>query len=257
MITLLTDFGNDAYVGIMKGVIYRIHPQAAVADITHHIQPQAVSQASFIIKSACSYFPRGTVHCIVVDPGVGTKRNILIASLDSMTFLAPDNGVLTSVLDTEQNYQLYKLTESSFFPEHVSHTFHGRDIFAPVAACLDKGIHAEEMGIPVQDYLKLPSQNPVITSNGIQGQILFFDGFGNGITNIPESLLYNCRIHQISIGKTCLKGIHETYSDVEDSSPLVLINSYQHLEIAVRNGSAREQLNLQKGQTLEIQITKG
>lgn len=257
MITLLTDFGNDACVGIMKGVIFGLHPKAQIVDLAHHIAPQSVEEAAFILKSAYPYFPEGTVHCAVVDPGVGSDRSILIVRTKTAIFLAPDNGLLSVVLEDEKEVCLYKVTNTSLFLKTVSHTFHGRDIFAPVAAHLDQGMSPEKIGESVDDYNKLNLPKAVITENLIRGEILFFDHFGNAITNIPESELDTKSSYKITAGKIRLKTINKTYSDVNDLTPIAIFGSHNHLEIAVRNGNAREQLSLQKGQIIEIDISKG
>ena len=256
MISLITDFGNDPYVGIMKGVILGIHPDARIVDITHHIQPQAIEEAAFILRSAYSYFPERTVHCVVVDPGVGSDRSILIVRTKTATFLAPDNGVLSFILEEEKNPQLFKVSNASVYLKKVSHTFHGRDIFAPIAAHLDRGLSPEALGIPVENYQKLNSPKPTVTKNIIRGHILLFDHFGNAITNIPASMLQMTSILKIKTNNLLLHEIHKTYADAANKFPLALVGSHNHLEIAVKNGNAREQLDLEKGQIIEIELLK-
>ncbi len=253
MITLLTDFGNDAYAGIMKGVIYNLHPDANIVDISHHVEPQSVDEAAFILNTAYPYFPDGTIHCVVVDPGVGSDRPILIVRTKTAIFLAPDNGVLSYILDKEINKEIFKVTNTSYFLDKISSTFHGRDIFAPVAARLDQDVSPEELGEPVKEHQTLNTPKPIQTENNIFGHILYFDHFGNAITNIPEHLLSQFHIQKLKLGNITLGQIQNTYADVADQTPLALIGSHNHLEIAIRNGNAREQLRLQKGQTIEIE----
>lgn len=249
IITLTTDFGNDTYAGIMKGVILSINPKAAIVDISHKIQPQNINQAVFILKTAIPYFPKESIHCVIVDPGVGSNRSILLVETDASYFLAPDNGVLHYIFQEHEIKSVHQVNNSKFFLDKISTTFHGRDIFAPVAAHLSLGIATSEFGSPISEYDRGQMNAPIIETEKTMGEILFFDHFGNAITNIPDSLISEKAF-------VLCKGIkipfHTTYSNAADKTPLALIGSHNHLEIAIRNGNAREQLALEKGQTITI-----
>jgi S-adenosyl-L-methionine hydrolase (adenosine-forming) len=186
IITLTTDFGmSDAFVGAMKGVILGINPRAQIVDISHEIPPQDIDRAAFVVKSAAPCFPKTTIHVVVVDPGVGTERLILAVRTEEGMFLAPNNGVLKYVFDGHPGAEVFNVTRSEYFRGRVNRTFHGRDIFAPVAAHLSKGLQPEKLGKPFADFERGSVARPVHSRNGITGVIIAFDRFGNGVTNIP------------------------------------------------------------------------
>ncbi len=249
IITLTTDFGNDAYVGIMKGVILRINPDARIVDLHHHIDPQHIDQAAFILKTAVGYFPDKTIYCIVVDPGVGSERKILLAETDNGFFIAPDNGVLKYIFNEITVKSVHQINNPEFRLEHISSTFHGRDIFAPAAAHLSLGVQPGELGPITSEYDEGQIKHPVIQPDKITGEILFFDHFGNAITNVPENQFE--KNMSVYIDNTRIP-FHAAYSDAEENVPLCLTGSHNHLEIAVRNGNAREQLSLKKGQIITL-----
>ena len=188
IITLTTDFGgNDPFFGIMKGVILKICPKARIEDITHDISPQNVWQANFILQSSYHYFPKGTIHVCVVDPGVGSKRKSLLIQTENYYFIGPDNGLFTGILNKEKVIKVIELTEKKYWLKNVSQTFHGRDIFSPVAAHLAKGIKPESFGKSVSKntLAKLEISKPLKKKNCFTGIIQYIDHFGNLITNIP------------------------------------------------------------------------
>ena len=186
IITLTTDFGmSDAFVGAIKGVILGINPNAQIVDVSHEIPPQDIDRAAFVVKSAASCFPKGTIHVVVVDPGVGTERPVLAVRTEGGVFLAPDNGVLKYIFAGHPGAEVFNVTRSEYFRGRVSRTFHGRDIFAPVAAHLSKGLAPEKLGSPFADFERGSVARPVRSPNRIAGVIIAFDRFGNGITNIP------------------------------------------------------------------------
>ena len=195
VITLLTDFGvDDEYVGSMKGVVLSIAPEVTLVDISHHIDPQDIVQAAYLIASTYGYFPKNTVHLVVVDPGVGSDRSIIAVRTETQYFVAPDNGVLTFILEKERLTQAVRIENAAYFLQPVSTTFHGRDIFAPVGAHIARGVRLNELG-PVEDsrnLLRIPIQRPHVTPAGeLVGQVVWSDRFGNLITNIDSNTLIN------------------------------------------------------------------
>ena len=247
IITLLTDFGySDPYVGSMKGVILGINPNVQIVDISHNVTPQNINEAAYLLKRSCSFFPEGTIHVVVVDPGVGSDRSILAVKSDSAVFLAPDNGVLKYVFD-DRPVDVYQITNRDYFRDNVSHTFHGRDIFAPVAAYSSKGIKLDTLGQPFQNYMEGEVAKPVVGTKTISGEIIYIDRFGNGITNIDRHLLTDLKQIHIQIKSTTIRGLSNRYIDVPTGKPLALIGSGDTLEISVHQGNAAEQLGFSVG----------
>ena len=206
VVTLTTDFGTaDPYVGAMKGVILSINPHVSIVDISHEVRPQSILEGAFVIGNSHEFFPEGTIHVVVVDPGVGTPRIPLLLATPSATFVAPDNGVLTRVIKkgfrrppevagdcrvaVPEGYAAYHLTSQQFWLHPVSSTFHGRDIFAPVAAHLSLGVSAHLLGEEVDHLAWLPQQEPISDGDRLTGQVVHVDRFGNLITNIPAGEL--------------------------------------------------------------------
>ncbi len=262
VITLLTDFGTGAeYVGLMKGVILSINPSAAIVDITHQIDSQDIEQAAFTIHSSYSYFPNGTIHLVVVDPGVGSGRALLALEMKKQFFIAPDNGVLTLLFNEGNITSLVQITNSNYFLTSVSRTFHGRDIIAPVGAHVAGGVDLRKLGpeIDMHDAVRLDNLCARISENGeLVGKIVLIDDFGNLITNIDFkklSEIYRAgqkkRI-QIKIGSHVVKGLSEIYGSVQSKIPLALIGSRGCLEIAVNKGNAAMILNAQKGDSVRV-----
>jgi len=246
-ITLLTDFGQqDPYVAIMKGVIHRIAGEVTIVDIIHSLPPGDISKAAFVLKESFPYFPEGTVHVCVVDPGVGTKRKPVVVVTKHYFFVGPDNGLIWPSVEKENDYKVYLLDNPKFFLPKVSNTFHGRDIFAPVAAYLANGISPEEIGSISQDGLqRLLLPEPIISGNVITGRILYIDRFGNLITNIPSHLL---ELHmkgksiQVEICGQAIQGIKRTFQEVGLGEFLAYVGSFGYLEIGVNMGSAADLL---------------
>ncbi|MEA3546141.1 MAG: SAM-dependent chlorinase/fluorinase [Thermodesulfobacteriota bacterium] len=239
IITLTTDFGlEDEYVGVMKGVILSRAPGARIVDLTHGIKAQDVRQAAFVIHSASQYFPQGTVHTVVVDPGVGGQRKIILLTAGNQLFLAPDNGVLSLVL--QRDSRIYEATNNSLFPPSVSRTFHGRDIFAPLAAALVNGLDPAKVGPGLTDkeITLLPLSEVRISEREVVGSVIAIDHFGNLITNIHRSMLPGdlSRV-SVKIG-TLVAGVRACYEDVSEAGLLALFGSRDCLEIAVNCGNA-------------------
>lgn len=260
IITLTTDFGtSDAYVGIMKGVILGINPDVQVVDLTHAIPPQDIHDAALSIHSAHRYFPEGTIHTIVVDPGVGSNRRAVVCQTDHAFFVCPDNGILTYLLQEIENaggesIRAVAIQNQTYYLPEVSNTFHGRDIFAPVAAHLSLGVPPANIGPSVADLVQLPIPIPQVSGNTIIGQIVKFDRFGNAITNIPESMLAGIgTTYEIRSGSTRLTRLNRAYAESGIGKPLAIIGSLGVLEIAVNGGNAEVSLRLKCGDVVEIQ----
>jgi S-adenosylmethionine hydrolase len=263
IITLITDFGtDDEYVGLMKGVILSIAPSINLVDITHHIDPQDVVQAAYVVNSSYSYFPEGTVHLIVVDPGVGGKRDVIALQVFRHVFVAPDNGVLSLLFDAETIEALIRIENSQYFLRSVSPTFHGRDIIAPVGAHIAGGVGLNQIGtnIALKDIVRLHDLGSYRAGNGaLVGKIVAIDHFGNLITNIESKKLIeycegrSCYEPQIWIGNYSISGLCTTYENAEFQTPLALIGSRGYLEIAVNSGSAQRFFNVKKGDEVIVE----
>ena len=263
IITLLTDFGMGAeYAGLMKGVILSINPAAAIVDITHQIDSQDIEQAAFTIYSSYKYFPDGTVHLIVVDPGVGSERSLLAFEMKNQFFIAPDNGVLTLLFNERTPTDLIRITNARYFLASVSRTFHGRDIIAPVGAHLSVGLDLRKLGdeICLQDAVHLDNLCAHFSEKGeLVGKIVTVDNFGNLITNIDFNNLEKVHqagheIIQIKIGYHVISGLSETYNSVQSKTSLALIGSRGYLEIAVNKGNAAQVLNVEKGAEVRVVV---
>jgi S-adenosylmethionine hydrolase len=253
IITLTTDFGvADSYVGAMKGVILTIAPGTAIVDISHTVPPQNIAAGAYVLSGAAPYFPAGTVHVAVVDPGVGTARKAIAVETDRSFLVGPDNGLLCPALQAMGALEggtgrlfgarAVELTRDAYFRSPVSATFHGRDIFAPVAAHLVRSVPLGELGRPI-DCLECPAA-PTLTQGGdaVRGEIVYVDHFGNTITNLPEGLLPADPI--VEAGARTIRGLSSSYR----SGPLVaLVGSSGFLEIAMQDGNAAAELGLRVG----------
>lgn len=255
IITMTTDFGQaDSYVGTMKGVVLSLCPAARVVDISHQIRPQAVQQAAYVLSTAVPYFPPGTVHLAVVDPGVGSQRRPIVVQTERALYVAPDNGVLSLVFSQEPARLAIHLTDPRYRLDPVSATFHGRDVFAPAAAHLACGIAASAMGepLPLDELVSLPGIDPRQQANGgWLGEILHIDHFGNLVTSFrghdPQTritiLVGGKRIHKLS----------RTFADVAAGELVAYTGSSGYLEIAVREGNAARQLDLDIGAPVRVE----
>lgn len=242
IITLLTDFGlEDNFVGVMKGVILGINPVARIVDITHNVRPQDIMSAAFLLKGSYRFFPKGTIHLVVVDPGVGSKRKAIIVKTMDYYFVGPDNGVLSIALSEIE--KIINITNEKYFLKSVSNTFHGRDVFAPVAGYLSKGVQLERFGREVREYKKLDI--PKVKAG--KGQIIYIDRFGNLVTNIPKGVSGKIQFKGISIDK-----ISSSYAEVEIGMPLAIFGSFGNLEISIREGSARDYFHAKIGDEVRI-----
>jgi S-adenosylmethionine hydrolase len=272
LITLTTDFGlADGYVGAMKGVILGIAPHATIVDISHVVPAQDVRSAGWILYTAYNSFPQGTIHCVVVDPGVGGQRRAIAVQAGVYIFVTPDNGLLSHVLAREPLHMAVELTHPRFHHHPVSHTFHGRDIFAPVAAHIAQGVPLDELGTPIDQLVTWLLQHPERDPEGaLVGHILHIDHFGNCITDLHirrekaqllldnppggggESLLLPRREVRIKVGGVVLQGILRSYADGSPGKPLALVGSSDHLEIALVGGSAAQSLGLRIGDPIIV-----
>ena len=250
IITLTTDFGTrDWFVGAMKGVILRLAPRVMIVDLTHEIGSGDIRGGAFALAASYSFFPKGTVHVAVVDPGVGSDRNAIAVQTANYLFVGPDNGVLSLALIREKIKSIRRLTNPRFFLKAVSHTFHGRDIFAPVAAHLGTGVSIQKLGPALKDMVRL--EWPPVRCRGGQlaGEVVHVDRFGNLITNIgAESLrVFGDKPCEVFVGRKRRCPIAPFYGAVPGGRPLALMGSAGFLEIAVNGGSAAEQFGLRPG----------
>ncbi|HOK39858.1 MAG TPA: SAM-dependent chlorinase/fluorinase [bacterium] len=254
IITLLTDFGNsDNYVAMMKAVILNINPDVRLIDITHNIQPQNILSAAYNLFTAYSYFPKNTIHLVVVDPGVGSNRLALLIKTKNYYFIGPDNGVLSLALQNEKIEKIINLTNKKFFNKNISNTFHGRDIFAPVAAYLSKKIKPENFGNKINNYKQLEQIKPeIINSNKIKGSVLHIDNFGNIITNINFTFFnkYLSNFDFLKIKKNKIKKLVRTYNDLKENEIGLLFGSSNFLEISTNKNNAAEILNCKIGERI-------
>jgi S-adenosylmethionine hydrolase len=261
IITLLTDFGlQDGYPGVMKGVIWNIIPDVHIVDLSHDISPQDIMRAALLLGRSAVYFPIGTIHLAVVDPGVGTTRRAIAAQLRDHFFVGPDNGLLTLLLDKaqgdHQQVELVHLDKPEFWLPSVSKTFHGRDIFAPVAAHLAAGIPIEQLGTPIHDPIRLDIPIPVCTSNGWLGQVIYIDHFGNLATNITASDLGSSEVMMATVKGARITGLAQAFGDSLTGSLIALIDSFASLSISVVNGSAANTLHAHVGDPVEVLTSK-
>ena len=256
IITLTTDFGlSDGFVGVMKGVILGINPQATIVDITHDIAPQNIDQGAFVFANASKYFPPNAIHVVVVDPGVGSTRRPIALQAGETFFVAPDNGVLASAISSQRSVvRVVHLNRPEYWFSHISHTFHGRDIFAPVAAHLSLGVPLEALGNPIMDWVQLACRLAFRYGDEIVGRVMHIDRFGNIATNISEELLEAMDRTRITvmICRKLLRGVRSTYTAVERGELLALISSSGYVEVAARNGNAAQILSAKIGDEVVV-----
>jgi S-adenosylmethionine hydrolase len=258
-ITLTTDFGiNDHFVGAMKGVILDITPEAQIVDISHAVQAFDVLDGALTISQAYSYFPTGTVHVVVVDPGVGTARRPILASSDGFHFVAPDNGVLSLVYAREGRIHVRHITSEHYFRQPVSNTFHARDIFAPVAAYLAKLVDTEKFGDEIEDFVRFSAPKPKrVDENRMRGVVLKVDRFGNIITNItpqdaPMIFAADPAPFKIIVGNREIIDIRNTYAEGSPGEVFGILGSMGFLEIAANRGAAAQITGAAKGSDVNI-----
>jgi S-adenosylmethionine hydrolase len=258
IITLLTDFGyRDHYVGAMKGVILGICPDAQLVDISHEIAPWSIEEATFTLSQAWTCFPAGTVHLIVIDPGVGSSRRPLIAGAAGHFFVAPDNGVLTMVYDAVPAHEVREITETRYLRQPVSQTFHGRDIFAPVAARLATGLAPAEFGGLISDHQRLGFGKPVQTGPATwTGTVLKIDRFGNLITNLDSGTWSGLagQSFEMRIAGHCVSRMACNYAEMQPGELCVIAGSAGLLEVSLNRGNAAASTGARSGDTLELRV---
>lgn len=249
-VTLLTDFGTrDGYVAAMKGVLATLAPAVRLDDVAHDLAQGDIRHARWVLGRYWRRFPEGTVHLVVVDPGVGTGRRALALEADDRFVVAPDNGVVSRILDQAGEWRMVELDPDRFAGEELSTTFHGRDLFAPAAAHLARGAPLEELGPEMADPVRLADPEPTRVDDEIRGQVVSEDHFGNLVTNVPGD-----RIHEdlrVEIQGRAL-AIRSTYGEVDEGELLALVNSDDRLEVAVRNGSAAKELGAGPGTPVTV-----
>jgi len=262
IITLTTDYGTrDAFVASMKGTILKTNPQAQIFDITHEIAPQDIFEAAFTLKSAYAQFPKGAIHLAVVDPGVGSGRRPIIVVTEGYYFVGPDNGLFSLIYRDAERVRVHHITAGHYFISNPGPTFHGRDIFAPVAASLAKGIPSGNFGDEITDFVKLTVPVPKRSENSIDGHVVHADRFGNVITNITyqdlQSLIpEGAPMGQVAVTVTGkeIKGLRKFYAEAAPGEPAAIINSSGHLEIFLFRQNARTSLAIKRGETVRLTL---
>lgn len=271
LLVFTTDFGlSDSYAGVMKGVALGINPDLRFIDLTHQVAPQNVAQGAFVLGVSYRYFPEDAIHVAVVDPGVGTSRRPVLLETPHGRFVAPDNGLLSRVLAeylTEPPSELgavqvppsvraFHLTNPQYWLHPVSSTFHGRDIFTPVASHLSRGVSPKDLGEQTMDLAWLPMPQPRISQESVSGEIIYCDTYGNLVSNIPQALIEGRIVKEVRIRGRSVKRISQTFQDVPDgtSQPalIALFGSHGYLEVAVANGSAVAVLDAGEGEPLTV-----
>lgn len=261
LISLMTDFGiKDGNVGVMKGVIWGICPSAQISDLSHMIQPQDIREAAYIFARSVPYFPKGSIHAVVVDPGVGTARRPMAAQIGDWFYVGPDNGIITGLLERAEREgwqtKFVELTERQYWLEAVSHVFHGRDIFSPAAAHLANGVPLGDLGTPFDAPVRLELPRPEKTRNGWRGEVTHIDHFGSASTNIRVEDLGDAMREKdkikILLNGSEIQGMVDTFGDRPVGELIALIGSTGNLGIAVVNGSAVQMLGTKVGDAVEV-----
>lgn len=255
LITLTTDFGRrDWFVGTMKGVIFGIAPRATIVDLTHEIPAGNVRVGAFALAAIYRFYPKRTVHVAVIDPGVGSVRRAIAVQTENHFFVGPDNGVLSFALAREKIKTIRQLTNEKFFLKHVSQTFHGRDVFAPVTAHLSRGVPIQNFGPALKDFVHLDGPQPRPTRAGIEGEVVYIDHFGNAITNVPKEML-GSRRWEVCAGRKRLCPVREFYQAVLIGDAVALIGSCGLLEISINGSSAEKRFSLRVGSRISVRST--
>ena len=256
IITFLTDFGQqDGFVGTMKGVALGINPGVSLVDITHEVPPQDVEEAAYLLRNAYTYFPDGTIHVVVVDPGVGTDRTGIIVETDRFRFVGPDNGVFSYVYQASPRAKVTCIDNPEYCLPHVSHTFHGRDVFAPVAAHLSHGVQTSACGPEVDNYESGRISTAHVTRESIRGEAMHIDRFGNVVTNISEDQFFEStrgRSYRIEFEGMIIDRLSVTYADAAQGEMLAVIGSAGMLEISINRGNAAQELGLARRSPITV-----
>jgi S-adenosylmethionine hydrolase len=259
VITLTTDYGtSDHLVGVVKGVILRIAPNATIVDINHHVAPFDLLDGALTIGAAYRYFPPRTVHLVVIDPGVGTQRRPILVTADQFYFVAPDNGVLSLIYEREPAVTVRHITAEHYFLSPVSNTFHGRDVFAPVAAWVAKTSQTEAMGEEISDYVRFALPRPKAAGSALKGVVLRVDTFGNLMTNftaedLPAATGTDGKLN-LQVGGKRVEKLAQTFANGASGEPVAIIGSSGFLEIAVNKGQAARVLGVNRGAEVVLEI---
>ena len=267
LLVFTTDFGlSDSYAGVMKGVALGINPDLSFVDLTHQVAPQNVSQGAFALGVSFKFFPAHAIHVAVVDPGVGTARRPVLIQTPQGSFVAPDNGLVSRVLDNylpspsvasgpvgvPQSIKAFHLTNPEYWLHPVSSTFHGRDIFTPAAAHLSLGVAPDQMGEPTDVLEYLPVPGPREDAEGIRGEIIYIDTYGNLISNIALQLIEGRAIDEIRIRGRSIPRLSRTFNDRPPDGLVALVGSHGYLEVAVPNGNAAATLPAGRGEPIAV-----
>jgi S-adenosylmethionine hydrolase len=255
LITLTTDFGyKDPFAGTMKGVILGINPSARIVDLTHGIPAQDIMAGALAVAATAPFFPRGTIHVAVVDPGVGSGRRAILVESEGFFFVGPDNGVFSLALNGKKKDLLIELSNETFHLQPTSSTFHGRDIFAPTAAHLTLGVRPQELGDPVKVFQELRWPEIKHHKGTLRGEVVYIDGFGNLITNVSERVLEKTSPKDcvLSLGDLTIQGLVPSYSHGEKKQAVALINSWGLLEVSVFKGNAHRTCGAEIGDKVTI-----
>ncbi len=259
LVSLLTDFGlTDPFIAEMKAVIFSICPEARIIDITHQVEKFDIRMGSFLLASAAPYFPNGTVHVAVVDPGVGSERRPIVVETKRSVFVGPDNGLLIPAAQLDGILHVYELTNRSLMREEISATFHGRDIFAPAAAHLARGLSPKECGPEIADYMKPSYAQPSFDGSTVECEVFHIDGFGNIVTNLSRTLLPKLNLE---LGEKVSLSVDRrrfsvrfvmTYSNLAADEVGILVGSHGFLEVACRERSAAARLRVKRGSIVRV-----
>ncbi len=259
IVTLTTDFGlQDYYVSAMKAVMLGIAPEVRFVDISHEVPDQDIMAGSWVLQNSAPFFPSNSVHLVVIDPGVGTDRNPIALKVDDQYYVGPDNGIF-SLLTEDKDFEAVRLTNERYWQENPSNTFHGRDIFAPVAAHLSNGVKLSELGEPLNELKTYRWASPIADKDGLQGWIIHIDKFGNLITNLPQSLIDDVigdRTVKIYVGNMILDELVSTFGSVPEGEPAAYIGSSGMLEIGINKGDAAEMMSVKKGAQISLVLQK-
>lgn len=263
LISLTTDFGiRDGYVGVMKAVIYGIAPDVKIIDISHMVSPQAVLQGGMTAIGHIRYFPENSIHVIVVDPGVGTARRPMAGKIGTQFFVAPDNGLLTPMIEQAKDHsrpmEFVHLDKPEYWLDKISHTFHARDIFAPVAAHLAKGVPLIKLGTSIDDPVVLTLPRPLIAQDHVVGEVIRIDHYGNLATNIHQADLTHLDQSgsiEVKIAGQSIRGLTRTFGEGKPGSLIALLDEDRSLGISVTNGNAAELLRASVGEKIEVRYS--
>ncbi len=261
VISITTDFGSDDFeVGVLKGVIWKIAPQVKIADLSHEISPQSVLEGALLLGRCTPFFPEGSIHVVVVDPGVGTNRRVIAARCGAQYFVGPDNGLATLMLErAEQNGEPVKIIcadQPKYWLPEISNVFHGRDIFSPLAAHIANGVPISQIGTPLDNPVRLDIPRPQWVGSSLKGQVMNIDHFGNLSTNLTSEHLTGMGDLIVEIKDASIRGLSQTFGEQGFGSLVALINSEGFLEIAKVNGNAARHLNATINDLVEVRPTQ-